>query len=167
MGQPEPTGIRRSRRDEGRPVKISVALQGVARLFLDTAPVINYVERHPTFAAVADEVFDRIDAASLHAVTSPITLAECLVAPIRLGLTQVQQNFADLIVSGANVTFIPLDAAVARRAAELRVNYNLTLADALQVAAALAAGCDALLTNDLSLKRVREIPVLVLSELEV
>lgn len=30
-------------------MRIDEALQGVTRLFLDTAPVIYYVEKHPTY----------------------------------------------------------------------------------------------------------------------
>ena len=148
-------------------MKVNAALQGVARLFLDTAPVIYYVERNPSYTALVDDIFDRIDAGSLAAVTSPITLAECLVMPIRQGLAQVQQDFADVIVSGANVFFVTLDEAIARQAADLRARYQLALADAFQLAAALAGGSGAFLTNDHYLKRVRELPVLVLDELEL
>ncbi len=148
-------------------MKIADALRGVSRLFLDTAPVIYYVEGNPTYLARVDDIFDRIDAGTLPAVTSPITLAECLVEPIRRGLAQAQQDFTDLIVSGANVTFMPLTDATARQSADLRARYNLTLADAFQVAAALGGGCNALLTNDLTLRRVREVQVLVLDDLEV
>lgn len=78
-------------------MKIEDALQGVARLFLDTAPVIYFVERHPTYFARAETIFDQIDADALEAVTSPITLAECLVIPYRTGALQLQQDFMDLI----------------------------------------------------------------------
>jgi predicted nucleic acid-binding protein len=148
-------------------VKIAAALQSVARLFFDTAPVIYYVERNPTYAALVDDIFDRVDAGTLQAVTSPITLAECLVGAIRQGLPQAQQDFMDLIVSGANVTFLTPNAAVAQRAADLRARYNLGLLDAFQVAVALAAGCNAFLTNDRMLLRVQELPILVLDDLEV
>jgi predicted nucleic acid-binding protein len=147
-------------------VTVAEALQGVTRLFLDTGPVIYYVERNPAYTALVDDIFDRIDRGTLSAATSPVTLAECLVMPIRQGLSQAEQDFIDLIVSGVNVSFVALDDAIARRAAQLRAGYNLTLADAFQVGAALAAGCDALLTNDLLLKRVQELPVLVLDELQ-
>jgi predicted nucleic acid-binding protein len=147
-------------------VKVADALQAVTRLFLDTAPIIYFVERNPAYAARVDEVFDRIDAGTVSAVTSPITLAECLIVPVRQGLAQVQKDFTDLIVSGANVTFVKSDDAVARQAAELRVRYNLTLTDAFQIATSLVAGCHGFLTNDLTLKRVQEIPILVVDELE-
>jgi predicted nucleic acid-binding protein len=148
-------------------VKIADALQGISRLFLDTAPVIYFVERHPRYAALADEIFDRIDAGTLPAVTSPITLAECLVLPCRNGQVDVQQDFSDLITQGQGISFVRLDAGIGRRSAELRAKYNLSLTDALQVGTALAAGCDALLTNDKGLKRVHELTILVLDELEV
>jgi predicted nucleic acid-binding protein len=148
-------------------MKVADALRSVTRLFLDTAPVIYYTERHPQYVPVVDEIFDRIDAGTLPAVTSPVTLAESLVVPCRLGQIKVQQDFTDLIVSGQGTTFVPLEATIARRAAELRANYNMSLTDACQVATALAAGCDALLTNDVGLKRVQEITILVLDELEL
>lgn len=148
-------------------MKIAVALQGIRQLFLDTASVIYFVERNPTYTDRVDDIFNRIDAGTLQAVTSPITLAECLVVPIRQRLTQAQQDFSDLIVSGANVTFLTPDDAIARRAADLRARYNLGIADAFQVAAALAGGCDAFLTNDRMLQRVQELTILVLDDLEL
>ncbi|WP_416670565.1 type II toxin-antitoxin system VapC family toxin [Egbenema bharatensis] len=46
------------------------------------------------------------------------------------------------------------------------MKHNLKLTDALQLATALEAGCQAFLTNDTQLKRVTELKVLVISELE-
>jgi predicted nucleic acid-binding protein len=148
-------------------MNIAEAVQNVARLFLDTAPVIYYVEKNPHYLALVKIVFDHIDDGSLNAVTSPVTLAECLVVPYRLGLVQLQQDFFDLIVHGRNTVFEPIDHRSAQHAAELRARYNLALPDALQVAVALGAGCDALLTNDGDLKRVTELRVLILDELEL
>lgn len=148
-------------------MKIADALRGVARLFLDTAPVIYFVEQNPAYADRVNDIFDRIDAGTLTAVTSPITLAECLVGAIRHGPAHLVTDFTDLITVGVNVTFGPIDAAVAQEAARQRAIHNLTLTDALQVAVALAAGSDAFLTNDLALKRVTALPILVLDELEL
>jgi predicted nucleic acid-binding protein len=147
-------------------VKIDDALRGVARLFLDTAPVIYFVEQNPTYADRVNDLFDRIDAGTVAAVTSPVTLAECLVGAILRGPPHLVGDFTDLITAGANVTFTPIDAAVGQEAARLRAAHNLTLTDALQVAVALAAGSGAFLTNDLALKRVTALPILVLDELE-
>jgi len=148
-------------------MKIADALSPITRLFLDTAPVIYYVERNPAYLLVVDEVFDRIDAGTLPAVTSPVTLCECLVVPFRTHQVAVQQDFLDLVVAGQGISFVLTDATIARNAAELRARYRLSLPDSLQVATALAVGCDAFLTNDSALKRVTELTILVLDELEV
>jgi len=92
-------------------MKIDDALIGVTRLFLDTAPVIYFVERNPVYSALVDDIFNRIDKGMIEAVTSPVTLAECLVVPIRKALRNVVQDFTDLIVAGANVTFLPAFAS--------------------------------------------------------
>ena len=42
----------------------------------------------------------------------------------------------------------------------------LRLADSFQVAAALALACDAVVTNDGGLKRVQEIPIIYLDDLQ-
>jgi predicted nucleic acid-binding protein len=148
-------------------MKIEEALAGIGSIFLDTAPVIYYVENNPRYDDLVKEIFARIDNGSLEAVTSPVTLSECLVAPYLLGLTALRQDFVDLIVSGRNTAFMHISLDSALRAAELRARYNLTLLDALQVSVALTAGCDAFLTNDIMLRRVTELRVLVLDDMEI
>ncbi len=139
-------------------------LQGVQRLFLDTAPVIYFVENNPVYRERIQPVFELIDAGDLAVVTSPITLSECLVHPFRRQQAEAVAQFRELLVNGPNVTFVVIDQFIAEKAAQLRARYNLTLPDALQAAAALAAGCDAMLTNDPVIRRVTELNVLVLDD---
>ena len=143
---------------------INAALQNITHLFLDTAPVIYYVENNPRYFNTAAFVFDEIDNGSITAFTSSVTLAECLVVPYRIGAIQLQQDFVDLIVYGNDTVFVDIGREIGSQAGEFRARYNLTLPDALQVAAAYVAGCQALLTNDASLKQVTEIKVIVLDE---
>jgi len=148
-------------------VTIEESLQGVTRLFLDTAPVIYFVERNLQYLATVREVFNRIRDGLLIAVTSPVTLAECLIYPYRLGQTQLEQDFIDTLVNGNNTLFVPIaDPIIAIQAAQIRARYNLQLPDAFQIAVALAAGCEALLTNDASFRRVTELRVLVLDDFD-
>jgi len=144
---------------------ITEALSGVQTLFLDTAPVIYYVEGHPDYLPIVERFFERIDEGLLTAVTSPITLSECLVLPYRLNAEWLAEHFSALIVNGGNTLFLPINDEIATEAARFRAEYNLSLADALQCATALNASCDAFLTNDLTLKRARELNVLVIEEI--
>jgi len=143
---------------------LTSALASVTQIGLDTAPIIYYIEEHPTFLPIVAPVFTMIDAGTLHAVTSTITVAEVSVMPLRMNRSDLQSQYLDLLLYSVNFETRVVDAALAQMGAQLRARYNIRLPDALQIAAALTAGCDTFLTNDGGLKRVSEIRVLVVSE---
>ncbi len=147
-------------------MRIDEALRGIRYLFMDTPPIIYYVQGHPRYLPLMDFLFVKVSAGEIEIVTSPITLAECLVLPLKQGNLDLANRFHRIITAGFNTRYVGIDG-VAYQAAELRARYNLTLPDAFQVAIALKAGCDALLTNDAIFKRVQELKVLLLDELEV
>lgn len=148
-------------------MRLSEALSGVSCLGIDTAPFIYFVERHPDYLDLMRAVIRRIDAGELKAVSSVVTLAEVLTQPLRLGNLLLAQNYRDVLYRSRNFRLVPIDATIAELAADLRARYNLRTPDALQLAAAIMAGCDAFLTNDATLKKVTELKVLVLSELQL
>jgi predicted nucleic acid-binding protein len=147
-------------------MKIEEAFQSVNRLFLDSAPVIYYVDMNPGYSAIMDGIFDWIKSAQIRVVTSPVTLAECLILPLRDSNLSQQQLFIDIITGQDTADFVNITSEVARTAADIRVRYRLQLPDAFQIAAALDAGCQAFLTNDAQLKRIAELKILLVSELE-
>lgn len=57
-------------------MKIADALKGVQRLYIETAPLIYYVEEHPTYIARMDAIIEALDNSNLKAVSSVITLTE-------------------------------------------------------------------------------------------
>ena len=76
-------------------MSLSERLRSVNRLFLDTAPVIYFIEENPRYLAQVQPVFDRIDSGSLIAITSPITLSECLVHHNGCGSRRPQPRFGN------------------------------------------------------------------------
>ena len=139
-------------------------LENCRSLFLDTAPLIYYVENNPRNCTLVEPIFDNIDNGMLTVVTSPITLAECLVFPYRTQSAGLEKAFYELITQGENTLFVPTNDVIAQQAAKLRGQYNLSLTDALQVATAIVTQCDGFLTNDIDLKRVQEINVIVIDD---
>lgn len=139
-------------------------LDSYTYFFLDTAPVIYYIEENPQFISKVRPLFERIDSGTIRAVVSPITLAECLVFPYRYDQVESEQVFVDLLTNHSSVSFFQIDEMTAKQAAKLRATHNLTLIDSFQIAIAILAGCDAFVTNDIQLKRISEIPVLVIME---
>ena len=77
--------------------RLEDALAGVARLGLDTAPIIYFVEAHPRYDALISEVFQRIADGRLVGVTSVITVTEVLAQPIRRGDLNLQRQYLDLL----------------------------------------------------------------------
>lgn len=146
-------------------MNVAEALAGVTRLFLDTAPVIYHVEGNATYRSRTRPIFRQLSVGNLLAVTSAMTLAECLVHPFRTRDAELAERFRRTITRGVNTRYVGVDAVV-EGAAEIRARHGLRLADSFQVAAALAAGCDAFLTNDHDMKKVTEIRIIVLDDIE-
>jgi len=79
-------------------VTLDEALQGVKIIFLDTAPVVYYVENHPLFADGVEGVIKKLDSGELQGTISPVTLAECLVYPLKNQDKKLQQEFVDFLM---------------------------------------------------------------------
>ena len=139
-------------------------LAGVSRLGFDTAPLIYFVERHAVYLPIMQSIIRRIDAGDIQGYGSVITLTEVLVLPKRNGALLLEKEYSDLLRNSKNFELVPIDEETAERASELRSSYNLRTPDALQIAAALSADCEAFLTNDKKLKQVKEIKVIVLDD---
>jgi predicted nucleic acid-binding protein len=148
-------------------VRIGDALSDVELLGIETAPFIYFTEKRPGYVDKVRAIFQFWIEHELTLITSTIALTECLVKPLRDGDTTLVAAYSDLFETTDGLHLVSVNAAVARRAADLRARYNLKTPDALHVATALEAGCDAFLTNDADLKRVSELRVLVLEDLEL
>ena len=82
-----------------------------------------------------------------------------------MGYPSVKVDIAFEDVTALSIDNISIP--VAEIAAELRAQHNIRTPDALQLATAMDSGCEAFLTNDRSLKRVKDIDVLLLDELDM
>src|SRR5262249_24344882 len=112
-------------------------------------------------------VFARIASGALTAYTSVISLCELLIQPFRQGEIDLQTQYRDLLLRSDHFHTMAIDPATAERARDLRARHNLRTPDALQIATASSAGCQAFLTNDRGLQHVTELRVLVLQDLDL
>ncbi|MEC4893676.1 MAG: hypothetical protein SAL07_24235 [Oscillatoria sp. PMC 1051.18] len=71
-------------------MNIGEALRGVKTIFLDTAPVIYFIEENPDFIDVVQSVINKLNAGELQAIISPVTFAECLAQSC---LSKIAQQF--------------------------------------------------------------------------
>lgn len=117
-----------------------VALDANVLIYLTGA-----IESHAQRAATA--VIDVIGPSGLDASMATVGLTEVLAGPARTGdAAAFERTAAEL--RGLDLRLIPLTADVAEDAAWLRRPVGLSLADAVHVASARAAGATAFVTND-------------------
>ncbi len=110
--------------------------------------------------------FPAVAAIGPELVTSPVTLAECLVHPLRRDLTIQAEQYKQLILHGVGTEFSGIGPEAAERAAGLRASHSISLIDAFQLGVAIHTGCQAFLTNDRRLSKIVDVPVLLLDDLE-
>ncbi len=146
-------------------MSLSDELEQINTIFIDTAPIIYYIEAHSRFGPLAKEVIDSFQSGKLSAFSSVITLTEVLPKPIEAKDEKLARKFAEFLKHGKNLSLIEISASIAERAGRLRGGYsNLRAIDAIQMSVAVDVGADAFLTNDKRLKQIKEIKVLVLKD---
>lgn len=133
------------------------ALAAGALVLVDTAPIIYTLEGNARFARRFARLFERHAAGELQFAVSTVTIAEVLVGPLRAGEEALARRYRAALEAWQ---VVELSADIAESAARLRGAHGLKLADAVQVASALAVGADALVTHDRDFAPVRGLRVL-------
>jgi predicted nucleic acid-binding protein len=128
-----------------------------ALLLLDSAPVVYIFEKHPQFAPRFRPLFVAQSEGRLKFAVTPITVAEVLTGPLQAGNEALTARYRARLSSWQLVEF---NIDIAENAARFRASLHLKLADALQVASALAIDATALVTADRDFSRVRSLRVI-------
>jgi predicted nucleic acid-binding protein len=131
---------------------------------VDAAIFIYLIEDHPAFLPLLRPLFAEADRGERLLVTSAITLLEVLVVPFRTGNQQFAERYENLITRSRGVRVMDVTRGQLKAAAQLRAATGLKTPDALQLAAALGAGCRSFLTNDRRLPGIPGIRVIHLSQ---
>lgn len=148
-------------------LNIVIALQSAKRIYIDTSPFIYLVEKHRHYFTKVFRVFELIESTPLQVVTSAITITELIVQPLRSGNTDLAQEYHDVLVSNNQCSLVSVTKDIAITAGAIRARYAFRTPDAIHAATAIKSGCDTILTNDRDFRRLQDINVLVLDELEV
>ena len=145
--------------------RLDERLAGHTLVGLDTPVFIYHFEAHPRYLPVTQDLLAGVQAGRWSAVTSTVTIMEVAVRPWQLDRPAVAREYEVLLSYFPNLDVVDITRDVARRAAQLRADYRLRPADALQVAAALLHGATAFVTNDRLLARVDALAIIFLDEL--
>jgi len=136
-----------------------LAVSGVA---VDTAIFIYFIEENPQFLPAILPLFQEADQGKRELVTSALTLLEVLVVPYRAGNRLLAERYEALLTRSRGIRLVDLSHDQLRAAAQLRAATGVKTPDALQLVAAIGAGCTTFLTND---RRLPSVPGLRVVEL--
>ncbi len=137
-------------------------LQG-KKIALDTMIFIYAFEEQPVFLPLLKPFFREVEKGRIIAVTSTLTLAECLVQPFRAKAIELAARYKTLFRDFPHLSIIPVTEEIAERAAWLRAQYQMKTPDAIQLATALVTGSHVFLTNDEGVPKLKEIQIQVLN----
>ena len=139
------------------------AFQG-NRIYLDTNTWIYALEGYSEFRSELTLLFEQIQTGALTGITSELTLAELLVKPYQDQDLAQQARYKKAIANRQHFFIMPVLRDLLIDAAEVRAKTQLKLPDAIHAATAIRANCTTFLTNDRQLKKLTDIPVVLLSE---
>jgi predicted nucleic acid-binding protein len=132
---------------------------------LDTAPLIYFIERHPTYHPVVRPLFAALAKGQFTAVTSTITLVETLVQPLRTQQPDLAQRYQEILLRAKNLTTYDMSPAIAIKAAGIRAEFNFRTPDAIQLATAVHAGANFFLTNDRAFQKYPHLQIILVDSL--
>ena len=143
--------------------RLRQALQG-QKVYLDANIFIYSIEVIEPWANELNDVFVGLRSKEFSAVTSNLSLSECLVLPFKENRQDLIQVYRQTFLPRPYLDISSIDNAVLIFAANIRAQTGLKLPDAIHAATALTHQCTAMLTNDAGFKRVSGIDLFLLSD---
>jgi predicted nucleic acid-binding protein len=118
------------------------------RSYLDTNVIIGITETQSAMPDGQKGLVDAILNRKLIGVLSEITLAECLVKPIKENDRALIDLYTELFSEDSGLIILPVDRIVLIEAAYVRARHKIKLPDAIHFATAQLSGCSSFITND-------------------
>jgi predicted nucleic acid-binding protein len=137
-----------------------LGLSGLPRgalLLVDAAPIIYVLEANPTYAQRFQPLFEKQAAGEFAFAVATTTIAEVLTGPLGAGEEALAKRYRAVMESWQ---VVELTADIAESAARLRASLKLKLADAVQLASAIAINADALVTHDRAFSKIKAMKIL-------
>jgi predicted nucleic acid-binding protein len=130
---------------------------------IDSNILIYFIEAHPVYQPLTLNIFKSIEDGKNIGVCSALSLLEVLVQPYRKNREDLVNQFYALLTTYPNLNWIELTVEIADLGARLRAKYQIKTPDAILLATALHSKATGFIGNDIQLKRISELEVLVLS----
>ncbi|MCW2245513.1 putative nucleic acid-binding protein [Azospirillum fermentarium] len=134
------------------------------KLYVDSNVIICFIEGDQESQRLAEKLFEQAEMAGIELVTSEIAIGECLYGAHKRGRHDSVARFETLFEDVALFRLIPIETETVKQAARLGAACGMKLIDAIHVASAIGAECDALVTNDRGIKPTEALRVVQLPD---
>jgi len=121
-------------------------------VYFDTNIFIYAIDGHEEYKDLLQQIFEHIIENKMLVVTSELTLAECLVKPMKDANQAAVEQFKQHIKSSEFLKVKSISRNILIRSAEIRNTLGLKLPDAIHMATAIEQGCKTFISNDRKLK---------------
>jgi predicted nucleic acid-binding protein len=135
------------------------------RISFDANVFIYLFEGDGDLSRAAASVVDAISDGRARGLAATIVLSEVVVGPVRAGDETMAERYLDAIRSIEHLDLVPATAEIAADAGFIRGRKGLTLADAIHLATARAAGASVFVTNDRRIRAMPHLDVVQLADL--
>jgi predicted nucleic acid-binding protein len=130
---------------------------------IDTNIFIYFFEQNPRFGTSAEKIFRSLADNEIRCSTNIIALTELLAFK---GLSEkAVKDIERRLYDVPNLQVSEVNREIAIKAAKIRRNYGFRLADSLQLATAIVNKVGVYVSNDLKLKKFKELKVISLDEI--
>ena len=137
-------------------------LKDGAIVYVDTAPIIYSVERHPKYIDLLQPLWTKVNNNEISLFSSELLWLEILVKPLKANNQSIIDFYTELLTS--SIQLAPVDESILRSAAQPRSTTKLKTPDAIHAATAISCGCTIFLTNDRGFQNISRLPVVVLDQ---
>lgn len=131
---------------------------------IDTNIFIYALEDDGKLGEAARKLFKKVFEKKYQVFTSVLTIQEVLVAVYKAREKEKITTYLEFISANGLIIVVDMDREIAIKAAELRANYNIKTADAIQLATALQAEATVFFTADKGLpQKVEDMDLHIIS----
>lgn len=142
-----------------------LVIEGSEKIGIDSMLFIYLLEDHPEFSDTVSSILKDVESGKMIGATSVITQLEILVKPKKDHNLPAIEAYKSILSDFPNLEIVPVDNEIADIASTLRADYGIKTPDAIQVATSIKEECSVFVTNDLALKKIKEIKVLTLKDM--
>lgn len=132
------------------------------KIGIDTVILIYLLEENPAYISQVEKIFNSIQAGIFEAVFSSVGLIELFTGVKRKNRYDLVFYYRTLLADFPHLTIMGINEQIIDIASDLRAGYSITTPDAIHLATAVDFGAKKFITNDKSLRQVKEIVVEVL-----